>query len=457
MKISNIKIDNFRNIVRADVKFENINIFTGRNSSGKSNLLLAISNSLRTSLDFSDRFYDNIVTFGPGKSRAIFKTTIDGLNTKWLFGTGEKDLKDLEYIFPSSFIFENTFNKKSQSPTHHKLFYSGEISFVNDSKADNEIKNLEYLNKSQKKQELDKALVYERNFGSEKIENPDNKQHVVEQIELSNFPNSEKFLSVFSSIENSLYSWIDPKTFSSTSIYKYVIERIDNNEIYEQVLNFLKENVAKPNYQKASFKKAKFIHLLADVQRSEKQKEQFNKDLKFYTDGLLTNLFVNVDGSFGNKGEIIVESPNAPKNIFYISAGTAVMVYFILIKNWSELTFEERSFSKPDIMIFDEIDCVVHPALMSKFTEILKSLSASIQLFISTHSPHFIDCFDKTQLYWLKDVLSVNEKVRPAMINNVYSYKEIIDKLQTDNDYFRNKSNSELFINGLLDSVFPLI
>jgi predicted ATP-dependent endonuclease of OLD family len=455
MKITNIKIENFRNILRADINFENINIFTGKNSSGKSNFLLAVSNSIKTGMDFSDVFYDNIVTFGPGKSKAVFKTTISDLNTKYIYNSSEKELI---YISPKIFTFENTFSKKGLTPVHHRLLFSGDYSLNTDIQNSQDIKNqIVSLEKSSEKKTLENTLVYERNFINETIENSEGK-HVVEKIELSDYPNSDKFINIFNGFKSSIFSWVDSKTFSSTSIYKYVTERIDNNEIYDQIINFLKDEKSKEKAysQRTPFIKAKLIHLLADIQKNEKQKILFKKDLKFYTDGLLNDLYINLDGSTGNKGEINVGSSNSPKDIFCISAGTAVMIYFILLKNWAELSFNERSFVKPDVMIFDEIDCIIHPSLMAQFTEILKSLSVNIQLFISSHSPHFIDCFEKNQLFWLKDTTTISEKAK-ALASNVYSYQDIINKLPDGNDYFSKRSNSELFIDGLIDSIFPII
>lgn len=455
MKIENVKIENFRNIIRADVDFENINIFTGKNSSGKSNLLLAISNSLRTKLDYSNVFYDNVVTFGPGKSKATFKTTINKTDTNFVFSS---EKTGLVYISPKSFTFENTFSKKALSPTHHRLLFTGEYRAKEGSFDSKKIiDQINDLKSSGEKGDFEKTLVYERNFINEKVENSDG-ESIVEKIEISNFPNSEKFMSVFSSFENSVFSWVDAKSFSSTSIYKYVTERIDNNEIYEQTINFLKnEKTGEEAYrQKTPFHKAKFIHILADVQKSHKQRELFKKDLKLYTDGLLNDLFINLDGSVGSKGEISVDSCNSPKDIFCISAGTAVLIYFILLKNWAELALIEKSFNKPDVMVFDEIDCIIHPSLMAQFTEVLKSLSKNIQLFISSHSPHFIDCFDKKQLFWLKDTTTISDKNK-ITASNVYSYESVIEKLQVDKDYFSKRTNSELFIDGLMDSLFPLI
>lgn len=455
MHIKNLHIENFRNIQKADVNFGKINVFTGKNSSGKSNFLLALSNCLRTETNFSDIFFDNVVTFGPGKSKALFKTTIEGINTRFIFS--EKD--GFVYFKPNSFVFENTFGKKSFSPTQHSLYYTGDYGKEKVAEgAELTTNKIDLIEKSKNLKHYNNDLVYEKSFVREKIESADGQEYI-EKPEISNIENTEKFRSIFTDYSDKVYSWVDPKMFSSTSIYRFVVERIDNSEIYEQVLNRLKDTGTTKNnsYADIPFQQAKFIQLLADVQKSVKQKEQFSKDLKLYTENLVTDLSINLDGSVGNKGEIIVTSANAPRDIFYLSAGTAVMVYFILLKNWVQLGFDDRTYQKPDVMIFDEIDSIIHPALMNKFTEVLKSISKFVQLFISTHSPHFIDRFDKSELFWLKDTVSISERTKSSSIPSIYSYEEIIKRLPEDNTYFQDRKNSELFIDGLLDSIFPII
>lgn len=458
MKLSNIQIENFRNIVKANVNFSSINIFTGKNASGKSNFLLAISSSIKTGTDFSDIFYENIVTFGRGKSKTIIKATIEDLNTKYIYGGKNSSLITID---PKSFIFENTFNKRSFSPSHHSLFFTGSYSSLDKNTANisNDIgKKLELIEREGIKKDINNELVYGRSFVNEKVENSGDKQ-IIEKVEITDFQDSDKFISIFEGYENELSSWVKPMVFSSSSISNYVLERIENNEIYEQVVNFLKteKNKKDGSFSRTPFSKAKFIQLLADVQKNEKQMELFQKDLKFFTDGILTNLSIKIEGDFGNKGEIAVESPNAPKDIFCVSAGTAVMVYFILLKNWSELNYSDKSFIQPKIMIFDEIDSIIHPSLMLKFTEILRSISKNIQLFLSTHSASFIDCFDKNQVFWLKDTVSISEATKTKAVSSVYSYQEIIDRISVDKDYFLKRNNSELFIDGLIDTLFPLI
>lgn len=453
MRIANINIENFRNITKADVVFGKINIFTGRNSSGKSNLLLALASCLKTDADFSDVFYDNVVTYQKGKSKAIFKTTVVDMNSTIIYA----DKSSSTYFKPSMYRFENTFGKKGSSPIHQSLFYTGEFCKVKNNEDNNTgLPRINDFMISENKKKIEDQLVYDNSFEKDKIEKGENEKYIENNAD-EDFEDSYKYFDIFKNYQKSVYSWVDQKIFSSTSIYNYVTKRIDNNDIYEQVLNRLKTVDEKNNYSQTPLSKAEFIHVLADVQKNEKQLNEFYRDLDLYTKGLVNKIYINTEGKVGNKGEIRVESPHAPRDIFCISAGTAVLVYFILLKNWLELMPDKRSYIKPDIMLMDEIDSIIHPSLMGEITEILRSISKYVQLFVSTHSPDFIDCFEKDEVFWLKDINSIDQKTKDRSMSSIYSYKDIVERIPENKEYFANKNNSELFIDGLIDSIFPLI
>lgn len=449
MFISNIHIDNFRNIKKADVKFGPINIFTGRNSSGKSNLLLALSNSLRTDPDFSTEFFDNIVTYGKGMSKTVFKTTISGISSKRIHYRKDDKL----YFAPEKFVFENAISKKTSASAYHKLYYTGDFSRIAEGSLSSFDKGFELEEEEFKKavsfKHYENELVYERNF-EERIETTENKE-LVKVSDEKNFKNQENLYALFSEFKDKIYSWVRPKSFSSSAIYEHVTETYES-EIYDQVLRRL--NSKEDNVSFVPFRKARFIFLVADIQRDERQKELLKRDLDLYTDGIVKDVIINTDGSQGTKGEIWVESPHNhnPKDITSISAGTAVLIYFIVLKNWVELS--NKSFVSPEVMLFDEVDSIIHPSLMQNFNEVLTNISKKIQIFVTTHSPHFIDCFGKEQVYWLRDTtLDLGAKTA----SSIYSYEDILGKVKKNSEFLKKESNSKLFIEGLLDSIFPNI
>lgn len=444
MKIKNIRIENFRNIIRANVDFGPVNIFTGNNSSGKSNLLLALSNILNTSRDFSNIFSGNIVTHSQGKNRTILETTIDDLKSITVYFE-HKDGRQV-YFNPKSFKFENVVSKRTLASISHKLFYTGEFSEITLPKDNSYYKP--DINKFRESTSFHLIELPELVYGSafsEEVETTDNKELVVLKEEGGKY--RDKYLTIFSNYKDLLVSWI-----SSPSISEYVIKR-HKNEVYEQVLNSLLEKDKTKAFRITPFSKSEFIFLLADIQKDSIQRDQFKKDLELYTKGILNDVKINIDGSLGNKGEIIIDSPNAPKDIIHISDGTAIILFFILLKNWLDLKEGLLSYRKPQVMFFDEVVSLIHPSLMPELAELIKAVSKKVQLFISTHSPHFIDCFSRDQVFWLKDYSSNENK--PNNSSSIYSYQAIIDKLPKNKDYFSKQKNSELFIEGLLDSVFP--
>ena len=115
---------------------------------------------------------------------------------------------------------------------------------------------------------------------------------------------------------------------------------------------------------------------------------------------------------------------------------------------------KEKSYKNPEIMIFDELDSSIHPSIVPIFVELLISLSKHIQIFISTHSTSFIDCFNREQLFLIKDIWSFNEKVN--VNSNILSYEDILNSLnEKERIVLSSMNNSELYVNCDIDSVFP--
>ncbi len=441
MRILNIKIKDFRNIVRADINFEKINILTGKNSSGKSNFLLALSQSLSKERDYSEIFSSNVVTFRPGKDYATIGTRIGGVNTEACY------LQDKKFfcISPQEFYFEKEINKKAFSKVH-KVYFTGRYF---DSEKSNGITWSEFRKKRDEFYlKSEHHLVYEEKFFKE-IQEDITK---VVQLSKKQLPHQEEYLISLNDLNRSLVSWVE----KTDEIHRFVTEKGDR-EIFDQVVERLKKRSIKQgsSLRRTLFSKAKFIFLLADLQSSEKQYINFKNDLKIYTKGIVTNIFINKRGN--NKGEINIDSPNGPKDIWTISHGTSILLFFILLLNWVRIPEHQKSYISPKVMIFDEIDSLVHPGLMSEFKEVLRSLSEEVQLFMSSHSPYFIDGFEKKEIFLLKDTSSIPDAKRIfANRCNIYDYEKIISLLPAkDRKVFSEMKNSELFVNGFIDQIFP--
>lgn len=444
MRILNTKIKDFRNIVRADINFGKINILTGKNSSGKSNFLLALSHSLNKDRDYSEHFSNNIVTYHPGKDNTVISATVGDINNDICY---INEGNNFFCIDPKEFRFEKVIDKNGYSKTH-KLYFTGRY-YGNEE--DPSIK-WESFRKEGKKEKLYKQienqLVYEESFNKE-IQQSATK---VVQVSKTDLPHQDEYLNFFSDLNKGVVSWIE----KTAEIHAFVTE-IGTREIYEQVTEILKPKKVDTGFtlSRTTFSKSKFIFLLADIQRNETQHEKFRGELKTYTGGIVTNISISTRGA--NKGEISIESPNGPRDIWTISQGTSTLLFFILLLNWIRLPVQEKSYRSPTAMIFDEIDSLVHPTLMPQFKEVLRLLSEYVQLFMSSHSPYFIDGFDKKELFLIKDTSSLPDG-KKLLVNrcNIYDYEKIISLLpEEDIKIFSEMKNSELFVEGLIDSLFP--
>lgn len=450
MKIKRVEIKNFRNITKADIDFANINVFTGKNSSGKSNLLLALSNILKTKGDYTSEFGGNNVTIGPGRKTTTLKASVLGVNdSRTCFIDGPSNFFCVE---PEVMVLEKVIDKNSFS-LQHRLFFTGKRYRNSDPKITWQLftqgdSNSKFEDGAE---HVVDELVYEKKFQKEEIVGNTN---IVQKDSLKNL-NEEEYLTVFHDAEKSLVSQIKPKVFSTDlgqitnalSIHRYVTDK-GNEQIYSEALKRGKEV---PNV-KTNFDTSEFIFLIADIERNKEVKQKFFSDLGLYTKGIVTGISIN------QKGSLSVLSPNGPDGIWTISNGTSVLVFIITLINWINLNASQRSYRLPHVLLLDETDSIVHPTILPEFIQLLRNLSRKVQIFITTHSPYFLDGFSREEIYYIKDAASMAE-VAPEGINrcNIYSYEEILKSLsEEDRSIIANKKNSELFCDAIIENLFPV-
>lgn len=434
MKIKHLKVSNFRNLKEIDTDFWNINILTWKNSSWKTNLTQLLTNCLNTNDKVKDFFWENITTFWPWLDRTIIETTIGDIKT--IFQT--KSWKKVNLYRPFEFTFKNYISKKTSSSNSFILDYKWEElefewDFVNISEV---IDWKIVLEKKEVKNIYEKIFTEENNSVLKSdwwYEYFDKFKRITERSIIS-MDNSTSFSACLSEI----YSFIT-KTYDLDK-YKDIVERINKKDKL-----FWKQN----------FSEAWFINILWDIQFNNKVFKKFNDDLRYFTDGIIRKVEINTDWSRWFRWDIFIDTPHWPNELWYISAWSAVILYFVAIKNWLELDYSEVYYIRPSIMIFDELDWIIHPSLISKFADLLKFISNDIQLFITSHSTVFIDNFEKEEVYLLKDIWSFWEKVKVK--SNILSYKDILEELD-DNEkkVFKETPNSELYINWDIDSLFPV-
>jgi ABC-type multidrug transport system ATPase subunit len=438
MRFKNITIKDFRNISRANVSFGKINVLTGRNSSGKSNFLLAIAHALSRSRDYSNIFSSNVVSLGQGKDSSTITSTLMNIPLR-ISRVGDDEFISIK---PTEYIFEKIIGKSSLSKKH-SLKFIGKYYYSKDQvvKLEN-VLNGGIIHSDKIPHKNITEVVYEQEFDNDQKED-------VEPAERSSFrENQDKFLYQFDQLQDSVVFW----TQDPDAIYKYVTAKSDEPATYEQLTMRLRQSVDQPRF--VSFNESKFVLLLADLQKSDRF-DKYNADLKLFTQGIVFNMNVITKGA--SKGRIIVESPNGPKDVWTISYGTAILVFFVTLMHWLDLPSNQRSYKTPSVMIVDEVDSKIHPALMREFIEVLRIVSNKVQLFLSSHSPYFVDLFEKNELFFLKDSSSMRGQT-PTALNrcNIYDYDSIIKKLpQEKQKIFLDKNPSELFVDGLIEGLFP--
>jgi predicted ATP-dependent endonuclease of OLD family len=456
MKINKIDIKDFRNITKAEIEFGNINVFTGKNSSGKTNFLLAISSALKTKKDLSEEFSGNNVTISQGKRNTTFKTTVAGIDTKTCFvkGSNKNNPDDFFCLSPDSFTFENVINKDSSSFSH-RLFFSGtEYQNTDPRLTWQDFSKNEALYKDRAKKR-ENELVYEKKFSTSQSINGTN---VVQESPLGGISNH---FSAFQDLHKGVITQIREgfKTIQSSpvttalSIHDYVTDK-GNEQVYQEALKRSRHK-DQINSIRTGLEKSGFIFLVADISNNKVVKEKYAKDLETYTDGIVKNIIITP------KGTLSVLSPNGPDGIWTMSNGTSVLVFFITLINWLNLSYSERSYNQPHVLLLDETDAIVHPTILNEFIELLRGLSKKVQIFITTHSPYFLNGFERNEIYYIKDAPAIAEKTRNGVqeINrcNIYKYETILGKISPENrDLIIKKSNAELFCDGVIESLFPI-
>lgn len=443
MKIKKLKVSNFRNLKSIDIDFWNVNILTWKNSTWKTNLTQLLTNCLNTNDKAKDYFWDNIVTVWQGLNFTNIETTLTDITyMSQMLWWGS-----LRLYKPHELTYKYKIAKKTLSTKEHSLDYTGEELRMTEEEVEWKLGFLDYEDVINWKIKLKK--VKEKNIYKKIFEEALN--------DTSNIWDSKiEYFDIFKNIsKDKIVNYDNHSSFSAClwKIYDFIVKKYKSDK-YKNIIDKLNVEEYKFTYQ--SFKEAEFIDLLSDIQRNKNIFKKYNEDLDYFTDWIIKKVEINTTWAKWFKGDIFVKTPSWPKDIEYLSSGSAILLYFITLKNWLKLSRKEASYTSPAIMIFDELDTAIHPSLIWKFSDLLKIISTNIQLFITSHSPNFIDKFKREDIYLLKDIWSFDSKVKVK--SNILSYKTIMDQLNDkEKKIFEDTSSSELYIDGYIESIFPII
>ncbi|MBX9809629.1 AAA family ATPase [Candidatus Gracilibacteria bacterium] len=471
MKFQHIKIKNFRNLQNVDLELGNINVLTGKNGSGKTNFLNSIAHFLemtgKIGKQFSPFFDSNITTIGKGKSITHFEATLNNVTGLVSTTYGSNKNKGSSLYLPNQVIFSNKIRGSNYLSEEQSYTFIGWKEEIEDTDIDGDILSAIRNKKPIRFPTIVDKINYSRDFkvsskgditlSIQKTETIEKQEEKIKSDEFASFLLSRFGESIVYSFfkKRSDDTWVND--VSSRAIVEYVT-KAPPNQIYDEIIKRMDKKNKDTYVSRGDFKDSVFPFLIADIQINKDQFESFKNDLSLYTNGLIEEVYVKNGGDnevkVGTDGVIYVRTPNAPKNLSSISSGSAILIFFITLKNWLSLSDKHRSYRIPSVLLFDEIDSCIHPTLLGGFVEVLRAISRNTQLIFTTHSPTFIDLFEKTEIYYIKP----KEKIEKIMQNrsDIFSYSDIISKINIeDKQEFFDTRNSELFINGLIDSLYP--
>lgn len=454
MKIERVEIRNFRNIRYCDVKLWNINILTWVNSSWKSNFLEFLSNSLSTNDNFWKLFKGNLTTNWKWVSSTCYNIK---LNVSWESSYHIKqDIWESEWIWikisPDSYTYENTIMKADWRINKREIRFtwcvkSWEIPVWSLKKGSN-INLVEYINNQEEKCYTDwivYSIMNRSSWNEESIE-------IIKQEEdLSSLHYWR--IKKFKDYINNNFIW---NGTSWSLISTYVTQDV-SQDTQKKVIEYLNNEDPFIDSKFGDLWDVSFAFMLADIHRNllVKEKKKFWEDLAYYTDWIIDDVFINTKWDWTNlvKWEVMVKSKNRKYQIWTVSFGTAIIIFFVILKYWSKISSYRKSLSSLDVLLLDELDWNIHPSLVSKFSDLLRGISKNIQIIMTTHSSKFIDSFNKKDVYFLSENLFKNSK---KDLNHIQSYESLISKIDNEEDRnsFLNSKNSTLFIDGLIDSIF---
>lgn len=112
---------------------------------------------------------------------------------------------------------------------------------------------------------------------------------------------------------------------------------------------------------------------------------------------------------------------------------------------------------KPSVVLMDEPDVHMHPALVRDFVRIIKQLSQQTQFFITTHNIAFIDALAPEDIFTV--VYRPEEK--GSIIRSVAERNEVLDTLQNlgfnlSNSILSGKPKVYVFVEGNSDAMYLL-
>ena len=425
MKIKNIHLENFKSFVETDVDFDKFNLLLGANSAGKSNII----SSFKFISDILNRGIDNAISLQGGIEYLANATTakgspikvsfeVDTTNKKWIRILRKENLgmkiKNLKYEFiispnkkGSGYKIDSdnmnilydcfTFNPKVKNErfvplnTQYNLLFS-RINMKKNISIDTQIKGTS----SQIYKEDKNILQALGAYIFAEIMKDETKELMLYKASMLLPPmfTTDGFIRLFD---------FDPKKLKKPCPMLSIksLEE-DGSNIAAVLKNLLKDKI----------KKKLLIKLVRDC-------------LPIVED-------IKIENNFDQSFSFMVKETYCNKNFHsnFLSDGTVSIIAIII-----SLFFEEKA----NIIILEEPERNIHPALLQSIIEMIKDVSKDKQIILTTHNPEIIKHVTPSDILFVK-----RDEFGQSVITNPNNSEAV-------NCFIQNELGlDDLFIEGLL-------
>ncbi|MBQ4262926.1 MAG: AAA family ATPase [Bacilli bacterium] len=377
MKITKIRVENFKSYKKMNLDVDNLNFIIGGNASGKSNFVNIL------------KFINDIVEYGIEDAISLQ----GGL--KFLFNSNSR--KDSNLIINVEFDLVNDLkNCLKYFPIEKKIYMPSYLDYT--------LKIKPNLKGDGYKITEEKAIItfekYEKN-NKEKVGEidikivKDSNGKVINNFEKNKYDDSDEFITLkyMKTFILDRYGLIINNFFSALSMFYRYNEKI---KIYNFDVNSLKSPSSIVARNELEEDGSNLVNIIQKLLKNKTQKEKLNKLIKialpFVEDikvesNVNKSLFFKVQESY-NKNEF----PS-----YMLSDGTVNILALIVA-----LYFQSNN----DIIILEEPERNIHPKLLGTVVSLLEEVSATKQIFVTTHNAYIIKEADINDIF----LVSRNEK-----------------------------------------------
>lgn len=422
MLINKLHIENFKSIENSDIEFDKFTLIIGANAAGKSNYI----NVFKFISDILNRGLDNAISLQggieyltntslPKGTPVVIQFLLDMTDEHW-----NKVVRPLNIALRISQLNYKFILKPNKRGSGYKIF-SDEMSI--------KYACFSYNSKTKKYDTLDTSytISFSRKNKEKKItydSKTDNCNFLADQL-----PQIE------ASIGAILFSDIMREEPDELMLYRasFLLPPIFFENAFIRLFDFdpnrLKKSCSMTSIRTLEEDGANIAAVLQNILKDKTNKHEFTK--------LLSNALpfiesLSIENTFDQSFSYKIKEKYSSKAFYanFLSDGTVSIVAIIIA-----LYFENQS----NILILEEPERNIHPALLQKVIEMAKEVSTAKQIILTTHNPEIIKNVSSSNLRFVKrDPNGFSKVSNPSNNETVKCFLE--NELGLD----------ELFLQGLL-------